>query len=234
MSASPAVEAWAASDAGQALVGATLRELRAAFLAACPDGRLEVDHPGGRMKKRAPAADRLIVNAFGDGDDATVERLWVYFPETEAAEVPQQPLAETESLPPPEATPPEGRAPPFGGGDDVFLSPRGSSDLSSAPPVAGAPGSAVRNEEVIVQIADADADAAERSELLQVTDEMIQAELAEMEALVTEFKGPGGYEDMLPRTRSAEEQGLQQALALSAALVDVLVRQASGGEDTTL
>ena len=42
------------------------------------------------------------------------------------------------------------------------------------------------------------------------------------------------YEDMLPRTRSAEERELQQALELSAAMVDRLVRQVSGGKDTTL
>ena len=77
------------------------------------------------------------------------------------------------------------------------------------------------SEEVAVQIDDAILDAELLAEL-----QALDAGNAELEL--------GGYEDMLPRTRSAEERELQQALALSAALVDVLVRQASGGEDTTL
>ena len=81
VSAPGPVEAWATSGVAQALVGSTLGELRAAYLEACPTGSLEVDHPGGPMKKRGPAADRLIVNADGDADDATVERIWGHFPE---------------------------------------------------------------------------------------------------------------------------------------------------------
>ena len=108
-----AVEAWAVGPAAQALVGASLGELRLAFLAACPAGHVEVDHPAGPKFKRGPAADRLLVNADGDADDATVERIWGYFPEPEPT---TEAVASAAVCPPPPLPPPAapGGPPPPG------------------------------------------------------------------------------------------------------------------------
>jgi len=72
------VEQWC-SEAGQAYIGKTLGLLKEVFKAACPEGELDVDYPGGPQKRRAPAPRRLIVDATGSADDATVTRVWGYF-----------------------------------------------------------------------------------------------------------------------------------------------------------
>lgn len=74
------VEQWVATAAAQALVGKTLKELREQFAAACPQGTISVDHPGGPKKKRGRSADRLIVNATGCVDSSKVMRVWGHFP----------------------------------------------------------------------------------------------------------------------------------------------------------
>ena len=76
------VEQWC-NVAGQAYVGKTLGLLKEVFKAACPEGELNVDYPGGPQKRRAPDPRRLIVDATGSAElndyDASVTRVWGYF-----------------------------------------------------------------------------------------------------------------------------------------------------------
>ena len=73
------VEEWVSTDRAQAFVGGPLSRLKEAFTAACPAARIEIDTPAGPRRKRAPAADRLLVCASGTEGGAQVTRVWGYF-----------------------------------------------------------------------------------------------------------------------------------------------------------
>jgi len=83
---SVSVEQWC-SEGAQAYVGETLGVLEEAFKAACRDGYLDVDYPGGPQQRRGPDKRRLIVDATGSDESAMVERVWGYFSDAETSAV---------------------------------------------------------------------------------------------------------------------------------------------------